>query len=622
MVEEWVAARILRAVAEGSRATLTDGPIGPALAGLAVPMSIGIVFLILLNLVDTYFVGQLGTQELAAMSFTFPVITLVMSVTMGLSVGTTSAVSRAIGAGDERAVRRLTTHALFLAGAVVIVISVAGVLTQDYIFTALGAEEEILPLLREYMTIWFAGAAFLVVPMVGNGVLRAGGDAKTPMYMMMVAAAVNGALDPILIFGLAGAPALGLAGAAIATLVARSVTLVVAFVFLKRRNMLDLHIPGVSELMDSWKKIVSVGVPAAITNALGPVATAVMTALIATEGHEAVAAYGVGSRVEGLLLIAPFGLTAALTPFIGQNWGAHHVERVATGLKLSNRFVFAWGVAAWVVLIFAGGLLASVFTDDAQVIGYVRDYLWIVPLSYASSGLVSVASAAFNAVDRAVRSTLLSATKSLVLAVPLAFVGSALGGIQGIFAGIAAATVLTSVVATIWLRSLTRPEKEAHDPEAALSGIRRAEKEMQLSFDALIARLEGKPDLQIRPRPINTIGFYCRGREVGHVHRDGHIDLHVPPALGQQLIDEGLATHHRHRHEVAWVSHKLETASDATEAARLVELALLTIRMVKSGPDAPETRATLERLDPSEGLRAAIDASVATIHARRAAASA
>lgn len=584
-------------------ARLTEGPIGPALRGLAVPMGFGIVFLILLNLVDTYFVGQLGTAELAAMSFTFPVITLVISVAMGLGVGTTSAVSRALGAGDDRAARRLTTHALVLAMAIVAVISGLGIATQDLAFAALGATNDLLPLLREYMTIWFAGVTFLVVPMVANGVLRAGGDAKTPMYMMMTAAIVNGILDPILIFGWAGAPALGLAGAAIATLVSRSVTLILALWFLARRDLLDLHLPSLDELLGSWKSIVSVGVPAAITNALAPVATAVMTALIAREGTAAVAAYGVGSRLEGLLLIAPFALTAALTPFIGQNWGAHKLERVAEGLKASNRFVFVWGLAAWGLLVIAGDPLAGLFTDDPEVVETLRIYLWIVPATYGASGLVSVASAAFNATDKAVRSTLLSATKSLALAVPLAYLGATLGGTTGLFAGIAAATGFTSILAVRWLRVLTRPASDEHEPEAARSAVRNVEPPMQTSLDALLKRLEGTPGLVIRPRPINTIGFYHRGHELGHVHRTGHIDLHVPPPVHDALLDGGRAEHHRHMHDVGWITHRLDNNCDAIQAAWLVRLALAAHRLCREGADSAEARAALDALEPGEAIR-------------------
>lgn len=569
-------------------------------------MSIGIVFLILLNLIDTYFVGQLGTAELAAMSFTFPVITLVISVAMGLGVGATSAVSRAIGAGDERTVRRLTTHALLLAMLVVAAVSSLGVLTQDSIFTLLGVDAEVQPLLREYMTIWFAGSVFLVVPMVANGVLRAGGDAKTPMYMMMAAALVNGVLDPILIFGLGPVPQLGLAGAAYATLVARSITLVIALSVLKRRRLLDLHWPPLAELLGSWRKIVSVGLPAAITNALGPVAAGIMTALVATHGPEAVAAYGVGSRAEGLLLIAPWGLTSALTPFIGQNWGAHREDRVARAITLSIRFVMVWGVGAWLVLLVVAPSFAGIFTDDPAVIATVVDYLWIVPISYGFSGVVSVASASFNAVDRAVRSTMLSAAKSLGLAVPLAFLGASIAGTRGIFVGIALATAISAGIALVWLRTLTRPHSSTHKPEEARAVTSAASTGMQTSIAELLTGLEAIQELVLRPRPIRTVGFYVHGRELGHVHLDGRVDLHVPPEVHDVLIAEGRADHHPVHDRACWVTHRLTGGEDAQEAVELVRLSLAIGHLAARGIDDTAAQRELEALGPSDVLREAV----------------
>jgi putative MATE family efflux protein len=289
-----------------SLATLIEGDVRSALISLAVPMSLGIVFLIALNLVDTYYVGRLGTEELAAISFTFPVIMLVMSATMGLGVGTTSAIARAIGSGDTRKIRRLTTHALILGVLVVALLSGLGLLTQRMVFASLGAERHVLDLVLEYMTIWLLGAAFLVIPMLGSGAIRATGDAKTPMFIMLGAAIVNGLLDPVLIFGLGPIPAMGLRGAALATLGARLLTFIAAlWVLGPRLKMLEWHLPKLAELADSWRSILSVGIPAALTNMLAPVATGVMTALIATRGSAAVAAWGVDSRLEGLVLTCP-----------------------------------------------------------------------------------------------------------------------------------------------------------------------------------------------------------------------------------------------------------------------------------------------------------------------------
>lgn len=605
-------------MASEKHATLTEGDVRKTLRGLAIPMMFGIVFIIAVNLVDTYFVGRLGMLELAAMSFTFPVVSLVLSVALGLGIGTTSAVSRALGAGDERAVKRLTTHSLIMATGMVALLSVVGILTQEPVFRLLGAEETLIPLLDEYMTIWYAGAVFLVVPMVANGVMRATGDARTPALIMMLTALANLVLDPIFIFGWGPVPFLGLKGAAIATVIARTITLVVTlYILAVRMDMLEMRWPRASELRESWRKIMSVGVPAAITNALAPVAAAVMTAIVAVEGSEAVAGYGIGGRIEGFLLIAPMAVATALTPFVGQNWGALRVDRVDRALSIARRFVLLWGVAAWVILIVAGGPIARVFTDDATVIETVKMYLWLVPLSYGAHGLVSVASAAFNAVDRALRSTLLSALRSLAFAVPLAFLGGRFFGLMGVFGGIAAATLLSGVLAHLWLLRITRDASEpaevgdvaeAGEPAGPVvpitsAALRRCSEAVEKAIDGLLDRVIDIDDITVRARPVNTLGFYLGPREIAHVHRNGHVDVHLPPGVHDQLIAEGHVEHHRHIHDASWVSLRLHDESDADKAAWLLRLGQSIGRLRFAGDGDGEALAYLDSLEPSPELR-------------------
>ncbi len=217
--------------------------------------------IILFNFVDTIFVGRLGTKHLAAMSFTFPVVFTIQSLALGLSVGTTSVISRAIGAGDHEDVRRLTTHALVLSVSLVTILALTGLFTIDPLFTLLGATPEILPLIRQYMVPWYFGVGFVVVPMVGNGAIRATGDTKTPSYVMMVAGLANVILDPLLIFGIGPFPRMELQGAAIATVIARALTFIAAIWVLRyREKILEFTVHGMAVILDSWKRILHIGI--------------------------------------------------------------------------------------------------------------------------------------------------------------------------------------------------------------------------------------------------------------------------------------------------------------------------------------------------------------------------
>lgn len=579
--------------AGASKPNLLQDGIPTTLLSLGVPMTMSMVLMMFAGIVDTYFLGKLGARELAVMSFAYPIITLVMSIAFGLSIGSTAAISRAVGGGDPSVVRRLATHAMALALLVVAVLSTVGILFQGSIFRALGAKEDIIPYVSSYMTIWFGGVVFLVVPMVGNGAMNATGDSKTPAKIMAAFAVANLALDPILIFGAGPVPALGLRGAAMASVSARIITSIISlWVLGVRMRILDLHVPTVTELLGSWKQILSVGLPAAITNALIPISTAILTAFIAHHGSDTVAAYGLGSRLDGLLLIPAMAVAMALTPFIGQNWGAHRIDRVAEALRLAERVVIVWGAAMWVLMLFVRERLARVFTSDPEVITLASEYLFYIPLAYGAAGVVSVVSSTFNAIDRAVRSTIISALRGLGLALPLAWLGGQFWGARGLFMGVALATGISAAVAILWTRSaLQSKEKPAITKPA--EGIVGIDREREAAFDALLDAIEAIDGITASARPINTIGFYLKGRELGHVHRNGHVDLHVPMLVHDQLVTEGRATHHRSQHGTSWISHDLFAASDVSEAAWLLNLTMLIARIGQKGgiPDATDTEA-------------------------------
>ncbi len=556
-------------------ANLTEGPIGPALRSLAVPMGFGIVFLMLVNLVDTVYVGRLGVAPLAAMSFTFPVITAVMAIAMGLGVGSTSAIARAIGHGDRRVVRRLATHAMALAMLVVAVVSIAGIATQDAVFTALGASDELLPLLRSYMTLWFAGVVFLIVPIVGNGALRAAGDAKTPMKMMMVAAVANFILDPLFIYGWGPFPRLELAGAALATLIARALIFVYAIHVMRREDMLDIHLPSVAELLGSWKTILSVGGPAALSNLLGPVAAALLTAMIAAQGDAAIAAYGIGSRIESLLMIVPFALTAALSPFIGQNWGAHKNQRVSDAVRISLRISIAWCLGGLVILWFVGGPMSRVFTPDADVEAALRVYFRVLPVGYVAIAVVNVVNSTFNAVDRAVRATLVQAARSLLLAIPLAWLGGQWLGLEGIYGGVVLAAFGASLLALRWLPKVLDVDDHLHaeardDGPVSLDAF---QGEVRARVQRLVDDLSPLEGVRVHPTRGNAVGFFMGTRELGHVHPAGHLDLALPVDVADRLIGDGVAEHHRHHHDCGWITHRLQDDPDHAESERLLTMA-------------------------------------------------
>jgi putative MATE family efflux protein len=441
------------------RAQLTAGPVGRTLLRLTIPMLVAILTMVAFNLVDTAFIGRLGTSELAAVSFTFPVVLIISSLAQGLGIGASAVISRAIGQGDRYRVQRLTTDSLALAVLVVLFFAVIGLLTIDPLFSLLGATPQILPLIRQYMVLWYIGVVFVVIPMVGNAAIRATGDTKTPAMIMMVAAGINIVLDPLLIFGLGIFPGLGLTGAALATVIARAMTLVASLWVLTRRERMVIGArPKLGEVWNSWKQVLYVGLPAAGTNVLVPVSTAIITGMVATYGPTAVAALGVGTRVESLGMGVIMALSSVLTPFVGQNWGAGRLGRVKRSVRYGQQFSMLWGVALLIILAILGRNIALLFNDDPMVVATLADYLRIVPLSYGLLGVLMLVNAALNALNRPLQSALLTLLRLFGLYVPLALAGSTLFGLRGIFGAAALANVSAGVIAFLWLRRILAGE--------------------------------------------------------------------------------------------------------------------------------------------------------------------
>ncbi len=433
-------------------AKLTSGPIGATLVRLSAPMLVGILSMMAFNVVDTFFVSRLGTLPLAAMALTFPVVMVIGTFTLGLGVGAMIAISQGIGAGQHTRIRRYATDALTLAGTCVMVLVGVGLITLEPLFRLLGATDAMMPFVEQYMLIWYPGMIFYIIPIVGNNIIRATGDTLTPSIVMIVGVVVNAILDPLLIFGLGPVPALGIAGAAVATVFSRGITLAVAmWVLCFRDRLLASFWPGYHELLASWKTILRMGLPVAVSNAIIPVALGLLTRIVTGFGAEAVAGFGVATRIEGFGLSLIYALSTGISPFVGQNFGAGRVDRIKRGLFLGKMFCLAWGALLFVIFLLFGKLLASQFDANVLVTEAATLYLWVVSVSLGLRGVHNIVWTALNVLGRPYDAMFLEFLLAFGLWIPLAFLGAHLAAIGGVFCGLSLANLIAGVTAYIWV---------------------------------------------------------------------------------------------------------------------------------------------------------------------------
>lgn len=414
-------------------------------------MVMGVSSSIVVQTLEMGFIGQLSTQHVAAITFTFPVTMILTSLALGISIGTSSVIARAVGGGESADVKRLATHSVMLVAFMMIVLSTLLWVYMDAIFLAMGASAESLVLIHDYLDIYLIGTVLFTSTMILSSVMRANGHANIPGAVMTIGAGINLVLDPILIFGWFGLPRMELAGAATAMLITRVLTTAVMFYYVLRGQQMQTT-PEWSAFTQSAKRILHIGVPAMATQLIGPVTGVIITRMLAQHGEVVVAGFGVATRIEAVAAMLLFALSGSIGPFVGQNWGAKETDRVHAGVRATYQFCIIWGLVMALPLYFGGQYIASWLEPSDNVIAVAAIYLALVPWSYGAWGVLMMASASFNALGKPLPSTVLSFTRMFVVYVPLAMLLNAGYGYEGIFIAVLLSNLLMGAAGYLWFR--------------------------------------------------------------------------------------------------------------------------------------------------------------------------
>lgn len=436
---------------------LTQGSIPRQVLRMMPPMATAFLAMMAFNLADTWFVSRLGTRPLAAMGFTFPVVMLFHSIAMGIGLGTSSCVSRAIGGRNHDRVQHLATYSLLLTFLLMTILVCLAAAALPALLTGLGAESGPRQLAARYLRVWFLFAPIVALPMVGNNAIRATGDTLRPGIIMATAAVLNVLLDPLLIFGWGPVPGMGITGAALATGISRLLTVVWAFWIMDRKcRLLTFRWSGVRQVVQSWLEVLHIALPSAATNLLMPVTMAVVTRLIAGFGEEAVAATAAGQRIEQFTYLLPMAMGTTLVPIIGQNWGAGRVDRVREAWIKTNWYGIVYAVLCLCLAFPLAAPVARCFSRDPVVVRLITRYLWIILAGAIFQHPFVHTGFAFNAIRKPFHASILTVLRMVVLVVPLAWLGSRTLGVCGVYGGIAVATVLSGIAAFLWFGKTMR----------------------------------------------------------------------------------------------------------------------------------------------------------------------
>lgn len=424
-------------------AKLTTGSISGHLVSQTAPMLFGIAAIMSIGIVDAYFIGQLGSKELAAVSFIFPITIALSSLGVGVIAGISSVVSRALGSDDPGRAQQLGNLGMVMAVGFGLIVAASLYLLKDPLFRLMQADDDLLPLIDAYMTPYALGFPLLLTNMGGIGVLRGQGAAKRASAILLAFAGANWILDPILITGIGSFEGFGVAGAAYATIAGWAIGTVLAIVFVQSS---EIRINPTCLTAADWGSgvwsLIKVGGPAALSNAINPIGLSILTAFLARYGQDEVAGFGAAGRLQSFAVVPMLGLSSSIGAIVGQNWGADQAGRAREAVFQSIAFCLVYGLIVAAVLVLARQWLGGLFSDDAAVLDALSRYLLIAAWGFAGYGVLVVVNGAFNAIDRAPVALSQSAARVFLVMVPFAWLAGAVLGADAIYAGELAANII------------------------------------------------------------------------------------------------------------------------------------------------------------------------------------
>ncbi|NWN90239.1 MATE family efflux transporter [Marinobacter adhaerens] len=394
------------------------------------PMLFGALSLMTFQLADSAFIGQLGRDPLAALGFTLPMQQLIIGLQVGLGIATTAIISRTLGIGDQLRAFRLGGLVITVGSTLVFILCAALWLLQSPVMHALGADDSLLPLVRSYWVPWLLSAWIGAFLYFGYSICRSHGDTKLPGYMMVATSLTNIALDPLYIFVFGW----GLPGAAWATVTSFGIGCLVIYRKLLKRGWARFDLRQLA-LGRALKQLNSIMAPAMVSQLMPPVSSMLATALVAGFGSAAVAAWGLGTRLEFFSIVVVLALTMSLPPMIGHMLGAGDIEKIRKLVRLAVRFVVVWQLAIGLIWLIASGVVSELFSSDQQVQEVLAAYLVRVPLSYSGLGVCMLMVSACNALGLAMRALLISTLRLFLCFLPLLWLGSQINGIDGLMSG-------------------------------------------------------------------------------------------------------------------------------------------------------------------------------------------
>ncbi|MDC7126588.1 MAG: MATE family efflux transporter [Spirochaetales bacterium] len=430
---------------------LENEKVPKALLKLGLPIMAGMIITAAYNVVDAYFVGKLGTSQMAAVSVVFPIGTVLLGIGLLFGAGAASYLSRLLGGKNYEEANRCASTALFsslITGGIIIILSL---IFLTPLLRLLGATETIMPFSKEYAVIFIAGLIINLFNITTNNIITAEGATNISMMAMGLGCILNIILDPILILALG----LGVRGAAIATLISRSVTAVIyLFYILGSKSVFHFRFKHFTVKASLYSEILKMGMPMLIFQLLTSLSLSLTNSLASSFGDSAIAALGVVTRIMALWSMSIFGFLKGFTPFAGFNYGAGKMDRVKEAIKTSVVWstIFCFIVSA-IMIIFSRQIISWFAKSDPAAISIGTKALTANAITFLVFGFTAVYSNLFIGLGRAKEGGIISITRQGVFFIPTIFILKYAAGLNGMILTQPVADILTAILLVVLIKT-------------------------------------------------------------------------------------------------------------------------------------------------------------------------
>ena len=345
---------------------------------LAVPAMVGTLFQTLYNIVDTFFAGKISPEALSALSKSFPIYFIIIATSIGVTVAGTSLIGNSIGEKNNKKTLYYFSHIVYYGILVSIFITFLGLYFAENVFFLMGSTDEVVSLGLDYTNIIYSGSILFILVVSLNSLLHAEGDTKTYRNVLILSFLLNILLNPIFIFGFLFIPAFGVKGIGIATIISQFVSfIIILFNVLKNPRVLKITNEFLLPKFIYFKNIFFQSMPITISICGYALAAAIIFTYVGQSGEYAVAGYGVGTRIEQVVLLPILGINTAIISIIAQNYGAKNFDRIKQCYFTAIQYAFIIMLTSGIIVFISAGFITSIFSSDPEVIEYGKRYLKI-----------------------------------------------------------------------------------------------------------------------------------------------------------------------------------------------------------------------------------------------------